>query len=348
MRPRKFLRLVLAGLALAPALRAWDHPGHSIVNQIALNSLPADFPAFVREPANVERIKYLAGEPDRWSHSPDLPLAHDNWPEHYLDYEELAAAGLDLNTVPGLRYDFVLAFAAGRAAHPENFRRSEPLGVTLHTDKLPGLLPWVITETYGKLKAAFTSLHVYEELGTPDEVANARANVVYQMAILGHYVGDSAQPLHTTIYHNGWAGDNPHGYTTWTKFHSWIDSGLINKSHLVFTDVAPRIVPAATLSLAPRPDGRDPVFVASLDFIAAQNKLVEPLYQLEKDGKLGNQDPKQAVSPEGRALIENQLLKGGEQLGALWLAAWRNAPVTDAYLHGVLQRRVEAAAKNKP
>ena len=53
---------VLAG----PPAHAWDYEGHRIINELALASLPADFPAFVREPAAAERIAFLSGEPDRW------------------------------------------------------------------------------------------------------------------------------------------------------------------------------------------------------------------------------------------------------------------------------------------
>lgn len=71
---RRALCIGLGVLASLPALRAWDYEGHRIINQIALESLPADFPRFVHGPANVERIKFLAGEPDRWRNVPDLPL----------------------------------------------------------------------------------------------------------------------------------------------------------------------------------------------------------------------------------------------------------------------------------
>ena len=69
MNPRACSRLAalvfLSALGL-PSARAWDYEGHRIVNQLALASLPSDFPAFVHEPAAAERIAFLAGEPDRW------------------------------------------------------------------------------------------------------------------------------------------------------------------------------------------------------------------------------------------------------------------------------------------
>ena len=59
--------LIVFGATLVS--RAWDYEGHRIVNQLALVSLPTNFPAFVRAPANAERIAFLAGEPDRWRNS---------------------------------------------------------------------------------------------------------------------------------------------------------------------------------------------------------------------------------------------------------------------------------------
>ena len=156
------------------------------------------------------------------------------------------------------------------------------------------------------------------------------------MGVMGHYVGDCSQPLHTTLHHNGWVGDNPHGYTTWPGFHSWIDSGLIAKAGITYADLAPRLVVAQPIALAPRADGRDSMFVAVLDYVRAQHRLVEPLYQLEKAGKLGHGE--QPVTDEARAFIVDQLLEGGKMLGAIWLTAYRSA-VPDTYLRTNLLKR---------
>src|SRR5579864_5342538 len=72
---------------------AWDYEGHRVVNQLALASLPTNFPAFVRTPEAAERIAFLAGEPDRWRNG-DLPLQHCQEPEHFMDMEELDQLGL--------------------------------------------------------------------------------------------------------------------------------------------------------------------------------------------------------------------------------------------------------------
>jgi hypothetical protein len=356
MKP-PFRRFALAAVALllvpAAGLRAWDYEGHRIVNQLALQSLPADFPAFVHEPAAAERIAFLAGEPDRWRNLPDLPLKQYNAVDHYFDLEQVTDAGLDVARLPSMRYDFAVQYAEGRKAHPENFPAIEPEKNTDHTREWTGFAPWAIAEYYGKLRSQFSYLKVFQDLGTPEEVANAQANIVYVMGVMGHYVGDCAQPLHATKHHHGWVGDNPLGYTTWSGIHGWIDGGFLAKAHIKYGGIAPRVTPATAIALTPQADGRDPLFVATMDYLIATLKRVEPLYQLEKEGKFSDEVEKagkgekagiepQPVSTEGRAFIEAQLLRGGEMLGAIWLTAWRNSP-PDTYLRAQLLKRQAAA-----
>jgi hypothetical protein len=336
MRPLLcFASAVVSFATFCSPAAAWDYAGHRIVNQTALASLPADFPAFVREPAAAERIAFLAGEPDRWRNVTDLPIKHANGLDHYIDLEELPHAGLDPATVPSLRMEFALAFAAGRAAHADKFPAVDPTKNADHTREWPGFAPWAVAEYYGKLKSGFSYLKVYEELGTAEEIANARANLVYVMGVMGHIVGDLAQPLHTTVHHHGWAGENPHGYTQVTKIHSWIDGGLIARTGITVEDVRPGVQAAGVQPTMPGDDGRDPIFAAVMDYLVAQNARVEPLYQLEKAGKIG---PESADLAEGRAFVCEQLRVGGEMLGTLWRTAWENT-VPDVYLRDQLLKR---------
>ncbi|HEY0947583.1 MAG TPA: hypothetical protein VGD81_20035 [Opitutaceae bacterium] len=320
---------------------AWDYEGHRNVNSLALAGLPAEFPAFVRAPEAAERIAFLSGEPDRWRNVADLPVRHANAPDHYLDLEYLTEAGLTLAGLSEFRHVYTEQFAAGRAAHPEYFPAIDPEKNKDHTRELVGYLPWAIVEHYGKLKSAFSYLKAFEEAGTPEEIANARANIIYLMGVMGHYVGDGAQPLHTTKHHNGWVGDNPHGYTTWNKFHAWIDGGFPAKAGVSFGELAPRARPARILGAAPQPGApapaRDPIFSDVLAYLENQHAQVEPLYALDKAGGL-KADGVPAAIAGGKAFIEEQQLRGGEMLASLWLTAWRTAPL-DVYLRARLAER---------
>jgi len=333
------LAAAAAALALVSPVLAWDYEGHRIVNQLALAALPSDFPEFVvRSRKNAERIAFLAGDPDRWRNvDPWLKQVGPSWTDHFLDLEELTAAGLDPRTVSPFRYDFVVAFAAGRAANPQHFRVIDPAKNLDHTREWPGFAPWAIAEWTQKLRSAFAYLKAYREMGgTRDEIANAEQDVIYAMGILGHYVGDCAQPLHTTDKFNGWTGPNPNGYTNWTGIHSWVDGGIASKGNISLKGLRSRVKPAEGLPATHPTDGRDPIFVAAMEYIIATHEFVEPLYQLEKAGKLGR--PDQPVSPEAKAFVEERMLAGGQMLAKLWITAWKSAPV-DTYLRSQLAKR---------
>lgn len=324
----------LSTVLLAARAAAWDYEGHYVINQLALASLPTNFPAFVFMPATRERIAFLSGEPDRWRNISELPLKQDNGPDHYIDLEELNQYGMTPDTLPPLRYDFVGQLAAFRAKHADKFPPVDPARDPAHTGNLVGFLPWTITEYSARLKSAFSYLKAYQEAGgSSSEIANAQANIIYLMGVMGHFVGDGSQPLHTTIYFNGWVGSNPHGYTTNHTFHSWIDGGYFRKTGgLKVENMLGKIRPAEHIGDPGRMDG---IFRVALKYIMEQNALVEPLYQLEKDGKLSGAGENGLA---GRAFLEAQLVRAGQMLGNIWLTAWLDAP-EDVYLENQLKAR---------
>jgi len=347
MKPKSFtLAVALAAFASIGAqnLFAWGYEGHHAVNELALASLPKDF-GIELTPALKNRIEFLAGEPDRWRNVPDrrkgtdLALAHYNEPNHYIDLEDLKLYGLTAETLPPLRYDFVADIARARAAHPEKFPPIDPEKDADHSRELAGFLPWAITEGYEKLKSDFSSLKAFRQYGTPEEVANAQADVIYDMGVMGHFVGDGSQPLHTSKYFNGWdPNDNPKGYTTRTTFHAWIDGGYFLKTGGIKVDsLVGKIQPATRIANAGEPDG---IFHDVVAYIVEQNKFVEPLYEMDKNGQLTGEGEK---GMEALPFLDGQLVKAGQMLGDIWLTAWLEAP-EDAYLEKQLQQRSAAGS----
>jgi hypothetical protein len=342
MNFKSVLSLLAAGMLLglsAHRAEAWDYEAHRVVNQLALASLPTNYPAFALTPQARERIAFLSGEADRWRNTSDLSLQQCNGPDHYIDVEELADYALTPARLPFLRYDFVGEIAVFRALHPDKFPAVDSTKDRAHTRNLVGYLPWTITEYSAKLKSAFSYLKAYQEAGgTPDEIANAEANIVYLMGVMGHYVGDATQPLHTTMHFNGWAGKNTNHYTTARSFHQLIDGAYFLKTGGIKSGpLIGKVRPAKSLGNLPPPDG---MFRAVVDFIVEQNKLVEPLYQLEKEGKLSAEGENGMA---GRAMLENQVVKAAQMLGDIWLTAWQQAP-EDTYLKRELEKRRERNA----
>jgi hypothetical protein len=315
----------------------WGAEGHQAVNQLALASLPAEF-GMQMTPERKARIILLSNEPDHWRNISDLPLTHFNGPDHYIDLEDLPLYGLTPDTLPMMRYDFVTDIARARAAHPEKFSPIDPDNDADHTRELDGFLPWAITENYEKLKSGFSSLKAYQTHGgTPVEIANEEADIIYIMGVMGHYVGDGSQPLHTTKYYNGWdPKDNPRGYTTRKNFHAWIDTGYFRKVGGVKVDeLTGKVQPATRISNADEPNA---FFHYVVNYLADQNKYVEPLYQMEKDGQLtGDGDKGKQALP----FLEGQLVKAGQMLGNIWYTAWVDAP-EDTYLERQLDERAQA------
>jgi len=341
MKIRFVPALVVALLgSVFPLARAWDYEGHRTVNQLALEALPADFPAFVKTAEARERIAFLAGEPDRWRNiTNDQSLAHCNGPDHYLDLEELADYDLTPQTVPALRYDLAAKLAVARAAHPERFEPIDPLKNRDHTRELIGFAPWAITEYCGKLRSGFSYLKAFQNYGgTPEEIANAQANILYVMGVMGHFVGDCSQPLHVTKHHHGWVGANPKGYATNSSIHGWIDGGFFRKTGgLQAEPIKGKIRSAKIVGDPLKPED---LFRQVMAYLLETEKQVEPLYQLNKDGKLTAENEN---AKEGRAFLEGQLVKGGQMLGDLWYSAWQQA-AEDRYLVRQLQERQAAAA----
>ena len=326
----------------AVAAHAWDYEGHRTVNQIALASLPANFPAFVATPEAAERIAFLAGEPDRWRNSPDLTLKHCNGPDHYIDMEELDEYGIKPADLPLFRYDFVGQLANTRAAHPDKFPAADPEKNEDHTRGLVGMLPWSITENYGKLKSGFSYLKAFQQYGgTPEEIASAQANIIYVMGVMGHYVGDGSQPLHATKHHHGWVGANPNGYRTNSSIHSWIDGGYFKKVGLpTVAEMKADIRTARLVQLGDRAARPEEILPAVVQYIEATEKEVEPLYQLDKSGALSGNGEK---GLEGKKYLTQRLIVGGQMLGDIWYSAWQQAP-PDNYLRDQLIKRTKAAA----
>lgn len=339
-------RLLVLPLVLftVPRCPGWDYEGHRLINQLAIDTLPPDFPAFVRAPEARERIGFLGGEPDRWRNTADLELKHCNNPDHYFDVELLEPHQLDLARVSPFRYEFTAQLALARAAHPANFPLIDPLKDADHTRTLIGFLPWTIAEFQGRLKSAFSYLKEYQSAGTPEEIANAQQNIVYLMGVMGHFVGDGAQPLHTTKHHHGWVGDNPKHYATNYSIHAWIDGGYIQQFGISPEKLRARLQPA-TLLKAPATGTTHPnAFQDALAYLAEQHRQVEPLYQLERAGKLSGRLER---SEEGYSFITGQMLKAAQMLGDLWLTAWQQAP-PDLFLRSALAKRKAAAGEQRP
>jgi hypothetical protein len=309
--------MVVAGAASIAG--AWGAHGHRIVTRLALDGLGPDLPAWLHDTPVVERIAEQSNEPDRWRNTKRVAIGHEANPEHYIDVDDLDPLGLTLAGLPEFRYDYMKAMVRARLEHPERLPAYNPEKDADHVKEWPGFLPYAIAEHFAKLQSSFNTLRILEsvkeKVGERDaSLAQARENVIYEMGILSHFVGDAAQPLHTTRHHHGWAGPNPAGYTRENGFHAYIDSRVVELHALTYESLRP------TMRFETRVSAADP-WKDCLGYIQRSFDRVEPLYQMEKSGEL--------TGPAGKAFISERLCDGGAMLAALYNAAWEASKPTD-------------------
>jgi hypothetical protein len=305
-------------LCVGGAADAWSARGHRLITRLAIDALPADAPAYLREPLVLELISEQSNEPDKWRSTASATLSHENGPDHYLDVEDLEQFGLTLETMPPLRQEYFRVLAISKHLHPELV--TQPYNAAEDADKTkewPGFLAHAICEHYQKLRSSFNTLRVLEALGQPERAVQlelARRNVVVEMGLLAHFVGDAAQPLHTTRHHHGWVGSNPKGYTTDRGIHAYIDGGIVEMHGYTYESLKDSVNFTRTIT------GTDP-WNEVLAHIRASFEQVEPLYVHKRDGTL--------EKDEGKAFIAARLCDGAGMLGALYRAAWEAAAPTD-------------------
>lgn len=303
-----------------PAL-AWDADGHRSITLLALDvaahAQPA-LPAFFRDEETRQRIAWQSGEPDRWRGTRTPALTHENNPDHYIDLEDLEPFGLTLETVSPLRYEYLRAMVVAKHEHPDQMRPYNEATDLFRTQEFPGFLPHAIAEHCDKLRSHLKTMRILEGLAdasTPRrqaQIRQSRENAIHALGLLSHFVGDAAQPLHTTRHHHGWVGENPDGFTTERGFHAHIDGGVIRLHALSYSALRahadaspispPRIEPGAQWD-------------ATLAHIRRSFDAVRPLYELEKSGEL-EREP-------GKAFITERLTDASATLAGLLLSAWQ-------------------------
>lgn len=317
------IRRLLAGLAFcasASLAGAWDCYGHRVVATLALELTTASpkAPSWMKEPSTLAQIADQACTPDRWRSTKMGQITHINNPDHYLDMEDLKPYGLTLETIPPLRNEFIRAMVIAKEKAGESFQGRPPRqGDFAKTEEWPGFLPHAILEQYGKVVASLKTELILERLNEParaDQLAMARASAMYNMGILAHFVGDAAQPLHTTMHHHGWKGENPNGYSTENSIHAYIDGGVIKTQKITVDDVRP-LTKADVQVTAQDPWGE------VVAYIARSHEQVEPLYQIYK--RKGFQQA------EGKQFIEDRLADAASMLSAMYKSAFEAATPTD-------------------
>jgi len=281
---------------------AWGNEGHTYVNRVAAQKIPASMPAFLRAPHATDEIAYLGPEPDRWRSPSEFALKNAQEPDHFIDMERVEW----LDPLPPGRYEFYRKLYEKRAAttdHPDDY-----------LPERVGLQPYITMEVYGRLKAAFREYRQLSAARKP--TLPVQRAIIFYAGWLGHYVADGSQPLHTTIKYNGWVGPNPNAYTTEHKIHGQFETAY----------VAANINAKDFAGLVKAPERLTHPFEDYLAYLKESHGLVENVYELDKAGGFTGKG-----SPEARDFTIHRLAAGSQMLLNLWYTAWQESaePVPD-------------------
>lgn len=186
-----FIAVAALTLALHGVTWAWWVKGHGLIAEGAASRLPDEMPAFFR--TGGKALGYLAGEPDRWKNKEAMFLNSTEYPEHFLDLEDLE--GQELPTT--------------------RFRYYELLRKLGKQPEKVGFIPYALMDYYEKLACAFAD---YRREPGNDAI---RMKCLVYAGILSHYSGDICMPLHTTKNYDGRPG--PDGHLKQKGIHAKID-----------------------------------------------------------------------------------------------------------------------------
>jgi hypothetical protein len=292
---------VISIIAFALVTGGWGPRGHQSANRAAVRGIPEDGPIFLRQ--YEDWIAKTGPVPDSWRGigEPYSKIFED--PNHGWFKEQFAF----MKEIPRSRYEFVLRLYDEYL----RIREKEPDRAALTNVRWTGTMPYAAMENYDRMKAA---MRLYRRaVADPSAESQQDAHflaqdIAFYLGWLGHYTADGAQPLHDTIHHDGWLGENPKQYTTDPRIHGRFESSFVDLIQLKDTDLSPLMTKARVL---------DDPFAAILAHLDDAATHVEQVYILDKAGAFVDKNNEAAAQ-----LAKSQLAKAAALLRDLAYTSW--------------------------
>lgn len=277
---------------LSPMAVAWGEDGHRFVNRVAAEHLPEDMPAFFRKSG--ARLAFLGPEPDRWRDGKELfkALGEVNGPDHFIDMDKPE----NFEALPNDRYLYA-DWLRAQGKDPKDI----------------GFLPYSILEGFQKVEVLFRMWREPQHEAERDQIEQ---NIVYYAGVLGHYVADGSQPLHTSIHFNGWTtSSNPQLFTR-EGLHGRFESEYV-KANIKPDDFSGLVKTATRL--------QDP-FADIVKYLIDSCNHAPELYRLEKTDRWVASNRNAA----SKKFVAERLAAGSQMLANLWYSAWLGSANTKA------------------
>ncbi len=198
--------LVIPILCSALITGGWGPRGHQSANRAAVKSIPPDGPIVLLE--YEDWIAKTGPIPDSWrlASEPYSKIFED--PNHGWFKEQFAF----MSEIPRSRYEFVLRLYDEYLL----IKDKDPERAALTNVRWTGTLPYAAMENYDRMKSSMRLYRAALSDSSAQGKQDARflaQDIAFYVGWLGHYTADGAMPLHDSIHHDGWRGDNPKGFT---------------------------------------------------------------------------------------------------------------------------------------
>jgi hypothetical protein len=305
IRPTGWLVSLFLVCGLAPSALAWGSDGHRMISALGMKTLPATLPSFLRTASAAATVAWLAPEPDRIR---GAGTVHDreNDPSHFLDLSDdrTVLGGPRIDALPPTREDYDTAL---RAVNSSQYKA--------------GYLPYAIQAGYELVRKdmALWRLSMVGAKYAPDKVARARyaaerprreSQLLHDIGIWSHFVGDGSQPLHVTVHYNGWGNyPNPEGFTT-DHIHSAFELDYVH------ANVTEAMVKAA---MAAPGDCGCALGERIASYLTDSAAAVTPLYGMWKVGDFAT------ATPAGTQFVTHHIARAAAELRDLIVMAWKDS-----------------------
>jgi hypothetical protein len=301
MKPSLIACALLAASTVAPTEAfAWGHRAHAAIDRAAIQAMPSDGPEFLKQYADV--IADGATIPDGWRRETEPFLKIEEDPNHGWFREQFSF----MAHPPRSRYAFVIALYQEQ----QRLARTDPEQARTMNVRWTGMLPYAAVEGYERLVATMRQIRALRAQGKDSR--ELERTCAFHLSWFAHYIGDGAQPMHDSVHHDGWKGENPDGYTRDSPVHGKFESDFVEAIALTPDDLLARMPALA--------HQQGDVFDLILAYLDTGTSRVEQVYRLEKAGAFNGTGTR-----AGSDMVYLTAADGAAMLRDLIVRAWKES-----------------------
>jgi hypothetical protein len=296
------LAVVLA-LGVSGEALAWGSSGHRMIGEAAIQALPTELPPFLRTAASATEVGELSREPDR---SRGSGRAHDSDrdPGHFVDGGDNGeiASVVPFTALPQTREDYETTLrAAGTTSWKIGYL---PYSIIADWQQLAKDFAYWRADDAGARHTADPKHKTWLE----GDRARREGEILVDIGLLSHFVGDGSMPLHASIHFNGWGPfPNPNGYTLEHVHVPW-EGAYVRQ--VVTKD-------ALEAAMTPFHDCGCPIEQRVGAYLSDDLATVVPFYELEKAGAF------KPGAAKGVAFTTGRVAAGASELRDEIVLAWK-------------------------